>query len=236
MDPTNTPAPTGEAQQHPVRAALRTATARVENGLTAALTSPVPPAVAAVIAVGCLATGRHLDGAAALMTAAGLTGTWASERLGRRQDARDAAKAPAPTSGSVPSPPPLTGPLTGPGGRPVSIPQQRRTAAVSTTPGGPNGRLFLRPGLNGPGNATTPEEAPVRWTLTACHIDIDVWGWELEGDHYDTHDTFDPADSNADITAALDWAEGVIGRGPLAWVHSQVEGFDRWQAGAPDPR
>ncbi|MFD5489492.1 hypothetical protein ACFWIV_28960 [Streptomyces virginiae] len=221
------------------RTALRAAGARAEDGLTAALTSPVPPAVAAVVAVGCLVTGRHLDGAAALMTAAGLTGTWASERLGRRRDARDAAKGPALAAVFIPSPRPVTGPLTGPDGRPVSIPQQRCPGAVTATPGGPGGRLFLRLGLHGPGAApttTTLEEAPVRWTLTACHIDVDVWGWELEGDHYDTHDTFDPADSNADITAALDWAEGVIGRGRLAWVHSQVEGFDRWQAGAPDPR
>ncbi|MFD9523553.1 hypothetical protein [Streptomyces sp. NPDC059979] len=218
------------------RTALHTATARVENGFTAVLTSPVSPAVAAVVAVGCLVTGRHLDGAAALMTAAGLTGTWASERLGRRHDARDAAKAPAPPAGFIPSPRPVTGPLTGPDGRPVSIPQQRGPVAVTSTPGGPNGRLFLRPGLNGRGSTPTTEEAPVRWTLTACHIDVDVWGWELEGDAYGCHETFDPADSNADITAALNWAEGVIGRGLLAWVHSQVEGFDRWQAAAPDAR
>ncbi|MGW2582593.1 hypothetical protein ACWCYZ_14880 [Streptomyces virginiae] len=233
MDSTNTPAPAGEAQQHPVRAALRTFTARVEDGFTAVLISPVSPAVAAVVAVGCLVTGRHLDGAAALMTAAGLTGTWASDRLGRR---RDTAKAPAPPAGFIPSPRPVTGPLTGPDGRPVSIPQQRRTGAITATPGGPGGRLFLRPGLTGPGAATTPEEAPVCWTLTACHIDVEVWGWELEGDAYGCHETFDQADANADITAALDWAEGVIGSGPLAWVHSRVEGFDRWQAGAPDPR
>ncbi|MFE9793556.1 hypothetical protein ACFYRL_17660 [Streptomyces goshikiensis] len=218
------------------RSAIHSATARVENGLTAVLTSPVSPAVAAVVAVGCLVTGRHLDGAAALMTAAGLTATWASERLGRRQDAQDAAKAPAPPAAFIPSPRPVTGPLTGPDGRPVSIPQQRDPGAVMTTPGGPSGRLFLRPCLHGRGAATTPEEAPMRWTLTACHIDIDVWGWELEGDAYGCHETFDQADANADITAALDWAEGVIGRGPLAWVHSQVEGFDRWQAGAPNPR
>ncbi|MEV6679476.1 hypothetical protein AB0N09_21865 [Streptomyces erythrochromogenes] len=224
------------------RAALRTAGARVEDGLTAVLTSPVSPAVAAVVAVGCLVTGRHLDGAAALMTAAGLTGTWASERLGRRQDARDATQAAVQDTArpALPAPPPaVTGPLTGPDGRPVSIPTQRRTAAVTTTPGGPGGRLFLRPGLNGPTAPTTrtPEELPVsRWTLTACHIDVDVWGWELEGDAYDTHDTFDPADADADITAALDWAEGVIGRGRLVWLHSTVEGFDRWQAAALDPR
>ncbi|WP_371592576.1 hypothetical protein [Streptomyces virginiae] len=132
MDSTNTPAPTGEAQQRPVRAALRTATARVEDGLTAALTSPVPPAVAVIVAVGCLATGRHLDGAAALMTAAGLTGTWVSERLGRRQDAKDAVQDEAPAPGPVPPPPALAGPLAGPDGEPVSIPQQRNRAADPT--------------------------------------------------------------------------------------------------------
>ncbi|MGP3685255.1 hypothetical protein ACTVZO_11170 [Streptomyces sp. IBSNAI002] len=221
------------------RSALHSATARVENGLTAVLTSPVSPAVAAVVAVGCLVTGRHLDGAAALMTAAGLTGTWASEQLGRRQDARDRLAGDAPASGPVPPPPALTGPLTGPDGRPMSIPQQRTVpGAVTATPGGPGGRLFLRPGLNGPTTPTrTPEELPVsRWTLTACHIDVDVWGWELEGDAYGCHPTFDEADADADITAALDWAEGVIDRGRLVWLHSKVEGFDRWQAAAIDPR
>ncbi|MEV7442004.1 hypothetical protein AB0O22_12730 [Streptomyces sp. NPDC091204] len=111
------------------------AVARVERAVTAVLVSPVSPAVAAVVAVGCLVTGRHLDGAAALMTAAGLTGTWASERLGRRQDARDAEDRPAdgaPDSGPVPPPPPLTGPLLGPDGRPVSIPVQRNRAADPT--------------------------------------------------------------------------------------------------------
>lgn len=218
------------------RRALHSATDRVENGLTTVLTSPVSPAVTAAAAVWCLATGQPLDGAAALMTTAGLTATWASEYLGRRHDAQDHPADAAPAFGLIPSPRALTGPATGPDGRPVSIPQQRRTAAVTATPGGPGGRLFLRPGLNGPGSTPNPKEAPVRWTLTACHIDVDVWGWELEGDHYGTHDTFDPADANADITGALDWAEGVIGRGALAWVHSQVEGFDRWQAAAPDPR
>ncbi|WP_329103253.1 hypothetical protein [Streptomyces sp. NBC_01439] len=114
------------------RTALHTATARVEDGLTSVLTSPVSPAVAAVVAVGCLVTGRHLDGAAALMTAAGLTGTWASEWLGRRQDAQDAAQDVAPAVRPVPPPPALTGPLTGPDGEPVSIPQQRNRAADPT--------------------------------------------------------------------------------------------------------
>ncbi|MFJ6481166.1 hypothetical protein ACIQK6_13730 [Streptomyces sp. NPDC091682] len=217
------------------RTALRTAGARVEDGVTVALTSPVSPALAAVVAVGCMVTGRHLDGAAALMTAAGLTGTWASERLGRRRDAQDRPAGGFPASGAVPLPRALTGPLRGPDGRPVSIPQQRTVPGpVTATPGGPGGRLFLRPALNGP-TPTTPEEPPVsRWTLTACHIDVDTWGWELEGDAYGCHTTFDEADADADISAALHWAEGVIGRGLLPWVHTRVEGFDRWDASAPD--
>ncbi|MFJ3635895.1 hypothetical protein [Streptomyces sp. NPDC090112] len=88
------------------------------------------PAVAAVVAVGCLVTGRHLDAAAALMTAAGLTGTWASERLGRRRDAQDRTTDDTPASGPVPPPPALTGPVTGPDGRPVSIPVQRTGPGV----------------------------------------------------------------------------------------------------------
>ncbi|MFD6911788.1 hypothetical protein [Streptomyces virginiae] len=224
------------------RSALHTATARVENGFTSVLTSPISPAVAAVVAVGCLVTGRHLDGAAALMTAAGLTGTWASERLGRRQDARDRVQEVAPAAGPVPPLPAITGPVTGPDGARVSVPQQRTgpgtPPALTTTPGGPGGRLFLRPGLNGPTASTTsPEEPPVsRWTLTACHIDVDRWGWELEGDAYGTHDPFHPEDTNRDVEAAMTWAEVLAGRGRLLWIHSKAAGFDRWQATTPDPR
>ncbi|MFD0723765.1 hypothetical protein [Streptomyces globosus] len=74
------------------------------------------------------------------------------------------------------------------------------------------------------------------WTLTACHIDLDAWGWELEGDAYAAHGTFDAEDTNADTSAALDWAEDVIGRGHLAWMHTRRAGFDRWEATAPDRR
>ncbi|MFJ3728654.1 hypothetical protein ACIPYQ_39645 [Streptomyces sp. NPDC090045] len=97
----------------------------------------------------------------------------------------------------------------------------------------PGGRPTVRPALTGP--TDTPEEPSVRWTMTACHIDVDVWGWELEGDHYATHDEFHPDDFDRDVEAAKTWAEGIIG-GPQLWIHTRVEGFDRWHATAPDPR
>ncbi|MEU5069129.1 hypothetical protein AB0G95_34380 [Streptomyces virginiae] len=171
-----------------IRAGLHAATARTEDAVTDTLTSPVTAAVVGVIAGWAFLAGDHREGAAALLTAVGLTATCAAARLGDQHDR--------------PTPP--------------------------RTSGG-------RPALTAP--TETQEDPPVsRWTLTACHIDVDVWGWELEGDHYDTHGEFHPDDFARDVEAARTWAEVVIGRGRLLWLHSQVEGFDRWQATAPDPR
>ncbi|MFG2623216.1 hypothetical protein ACGFXC_36980 [Streptomyces sp. NPDC048507] len=220
-----------------IRTGLQSAGARTETAVTDTLTSPVTAAFTGVVAGWTYLSGSPWHGTALLMTAVGLTATCAAARLGGdREDDQDGPEAPAGPAVLLPAPRTATEPLRGPDGERVTVPQQRTGPALTATPGGPGGRLFLRPGLTGPTPTPTPTpEALVRWTLTACHIDVDVWGWELEGDHYATHDTFNPADADADITAALDWAEGVIGVSRLAWVHSQVEGFDRWQATAPDP-
>ncbi|WP_405425599.1 hypothetical protein [Streptomyces erythrochromogenes] len=221
-----------------IRTGLQNAGARTETAITDTLTSPVTAAFTGVVAGWTYLSGSPWHGTALLMTAVGLTATCAAARLGGdRRDDQDGPDASARASVLLlPAPRAATEPLRGPDGKPVAIPQQRTGAAVTATPGGPGGRLFLRPGLAGPTTSITTPEAPMRWTLTACHVDIDTFGWELEGDHYGTHATFNAADADADITAALDWAEGVIEAGPLAWVHSRVEGFDRWQAAAPDAR
>ncbi|WKK27830.1 hypothetical protein QZH56_36885 (plasmid) [Streptomyces olivoreticuli] len=67
-------------------------------------------------------------------------------------------------------------------------------------------------------------------TLTPAWIDVDVYGWELTGDVADCHETFHADDSNADIEAAMDWAEGIIGT-RQDWRHIRERGFDRWEAG-----
>ena len=75
-----------------------------------------------------------------------------------------------------------------------------------------------------------------RFTLHPDWIDVDVSGWELTGDKengdrlVDCHELFHPADSNADIEAAMEWAEGLIGA-RQEWVHIREQDLDRWEAG-----
>lgn len=66
--------------------AFRLATDRTENGLHRALVSPAPAGAAALAAVWFLATDQPLDGAAALLTAAGLAGTWSTKFLPHETD------------------------------------------------------------------------------------------------------------------------------------------------------
>ena len=78
-----------------------------------------------------------------------------------------------------------------------------------------------------------------RYKLVPGPIDPDVPGWELTGDketgEYITecHETFRPDDQDADIEAALTWAEQIIGAAQK-WVHVRERGFDRWEAGTRD--
>ncbi|MFI1867390.1 hypothetical protein [Streptomyces jumonjinensis] len=73
-----------------------------------------------------------------------------------------------------------------------------------------------------------------RYKLEPGWIDVDVSGWELTGEHLiKLHERFHPDDPNADIEAAMDWAEGVIGS-PQDWRHIREQGSDRWEAGTRD--
>ncbi|WP_329103249.1 hypothetical protein [Streptomyces sp. NBC_01439] len=75
-----------------------------------------------------------------------------------------------------------------------------------------------------------------RFKLYPGPIDVDVFGWELEGDREDgtpvrdCHEVFHPTDFDADVEAAMDWAEQVIGT-RQDWRHVRERGFDRWEAG-----
>ncbi|MFE2850598.1 hypothetical protein ACFXJO_05620 [Streptomyces lavendulae] len=75
-----------------------------------------------------------------------------------------------------------------------------------------------------------------RFKLVPGPIDVDVFGWELTGDRetgeslIECHESFHPADENADIEAALDWADRIIGT-RQNWIHTLVRGFDQWEAG-----
>ncbi|MCM1943676.1 hypothetical protein NC239_36415 [Streptomyces sp. G3] len=78
-----------------------------------------------------------------------------------------------------------------------------------------------------------------RFKLVPGHIDVDVPGWELTGDRasgeriVECHELFHPHDDNADIEAALTWADRIIGTRQV-WTHARERGFDRWEAGARD--
>ncbi|MFE9484617.1 hypothetical protein ACFYNM_39315 [Streptomyces spororaveus] len=75
-----------------------------------------------------------------------------------------------------------------------------------------------------------------RFTLEPRWIDVDVTGWELTGeteagDHVaECHELFHADDDNADIEAAMGWAEDIIGT-RQDWLHVRERGFDRWEAG-----
>lgn len=76
-----------------------------------------------------------------------------------------------------------------------------------------------------------------RFKLVPGPIDVDVFGWELAGDRetgealIECHELFHPSDGNADIEAALDWADRIIGT-RQDWTHTRVRGFDQWEAGS----
>src|SRR5690606_20309469 len=63
-----------------------------------------------------------------------------------------------------------------------------------------------------------------RFNLEPGWVDVDVPGWELKGDKEsgeylsDCHETFRPDDSNADVEAAMEWAEQLIGA-RQEWTH-----------------
>ncbi|MEU8967066.1 hypothetical protein AB0C89_35955 [Streptomyces sp. NPDC048491] len=77
-----------------------------------------------------------------------------------------------------------------------------------------------------------------RYKLVPGPIDVDVPGWELTGDRpsgeriVECHEVFQPHDGTADVEAALQWANGVIGTKQV-WTHVTDRGFDHWEAGAP---
>lgn len=78
----------------------------------------------------------------------------------------------------------------------------------------------------------TREDPPApRYTLRPGWIDVDVLGWELDGDVVACHPVFDADDVDRDVEAAATWAEGLIGA-RQEWRHRLVDGFDRWEAGA----
>ncbi|MFI9005507.1 hypothetical protein [Streptomyces sp. NPDC053541] len=88
-----------------------------------------------------------------------------------------------------------------------------------------------------PAETATPAARPFpRFTLEPGWVDVDVPGWELKGDKTtgerlgECHEPFHPHDDNADIEAALSWADGLIGT-PQTWFHVRERGFDRWEAG-----
>lgn len=74
-----------------------------------------------------------------------------------------------------------------------------------------------------------------RFKLEPGWIDVDVSGWELSGvladgqSIGDTHEVFRSDSTDADIEAAMEWAEGVIGS-RQNWRHVRERGFDRWEA------
>ena len=76
-----------------------------------------------------------------------------------------------------------------------------------------------------------------RYKLVPGPIDVDVFGWELTGYRttgeyiVECHELFHQHDDNADIEAALDWADGIIGA-RQTWFHIRERGFDRWEAGS----
>ncbi|MFK0296646.1 hypothetical protein ACIQU6_40100 [Streptomyces sp. NPDC090442] len=78
-----------------------------------------------------------------------------------------------------------------------------------------------------------------RFVLEPGWVDVDRPGWDLKGDKEsgerlsECHETFRPDDHNADIEAAMAWAEDLIGA-RQEWTHVRERGFDRWEAGTRD--
>ncbi|MGW2456773.1 hypothetical protein ACWCTA_36420 [Streptomyces sp. NPDC001704] len=130
------------------------------------------------------------------------------------------------------------------GGRVYALPDAPEGAALrvhrAAGTGRPAGRVTsLRELVTAPpAPALAPRPFP-RFTLEPGWVDVDVPGWELKGDKEsgeylsDCHETFRPDDSNADIEAAMEWAEQLIGA-RQEWTHVRERGFDRWEAGTRD--
>lgn len=68
--------------------------------------------------------------------------------------------------------------------------------------------------------------------LTPTMIDVDVPGWELEGEVRDCHEQF--SDSTArDLAKAKTWANQLIGR-RLVWTKAVERGFEHYESNAAD--
>ncbi|MFF4392953.1 hypothetical protein ACFY0G_40465 [Streptomyces sp. NPDC001552] len=130
------------------------------------------------------------------------------------------------------------------GGRVYALPDAPRGAALrvhrSAGTGRPVGRVAsFRELVTVPAAPAAPPRPCPRFTLEPGWVDVDVPGWQLTGDKgsgeylSDCHETFRPDDSNADIEAAMDWAEQLIGA-RQEWFHFRERGFERWEAGTRD--
>ncbi|MGW5851986.1 hypothetical protein ACWFQ8_29250 [Streptomyces sp. NPDC055254] len=130
------------------------------------------------------------------------------------------------------------------GGRVYALPDAPEGAALrvhrSAGTGRPAGRVTSLRELVTAAPAAAPAPRPFpRFTLEPGWVDVDVLGWELKGDKEsgeylsDCHETFRPDDSNADIEAAMEWAEQLIGA-RQEWTHLRERGFDRWESGTRD--
>jgi hypothetical protein len=68
--------------------------------------------------------------------------------------------------------------------------------------------------------------------LTPMMIDVDVPGWELEGEVRDCHESFSESAAR-DLAKAKTWANQRIGR-RLAWRKVVERGFEHYEANAAE--
>ena len=68
--------------------------------------------------------------------------------------------------------------------------------------------------------------------LTSMMIDVDVPGWELEGEVRDCHEVFSESPER-DLEKAKRWANQRIGR-RLVWRRVTERGFEHYEANALD--
>ena len=68
--------------------------------------------------------------------------------------------------------------------------------------------------------------------LTPQMIDVDLPGWELEGEVRDCHEAFSESPAQ-DLAKAKTWANGRIGR-RLVWREVVERGFKHYEANAQD--
>jgi hypothetical protein len=74
------------------------------------------------------------------------------------------------------------------------------------------------------------EEDEFRWyKLTPMWVDVDVPGWELEGDKRDCHEQFSEVPER-DAMLAKRWANQVIGH-RHTWRRVEERGFEHYEAG-----